>query len=140
MRLPLDILDLKPNNILIRPEQIESIITAELLDNPTLTKWNRPHYLPKGLIRYWSQPIPPWLDVSRHIVGDIGLEVALVDLGHGKLFKSVHFQEVCPSPELTTLNAVQQSSTSRRGISRKNTTSMFSGAGGLSELPLHRRA
>lgn len=140
MRPPLHILDLKPNNILIRPEQIESIITAELLDNPTLTKRNRPHYLPKGLIRYWSQPIPPWLDVSKHVVGDIGLEVALVDLGHGKLFKSFHFQEVCPSPELTTLNAIQQSSTSRRGLFRKNTTSMLSGAGGLSGLPLHRRA
>jgi hypothetical protein len=86
-------LDLKPNNILIRPEQIESIITTELLDNPTLTKRNRPHYLPKGLIRDWSQPIPPWLNVSKHIVGDIGLEVALVDLGHGELFKSVRSQK-----------------------------------------------
>jgi hypothetical protein len=100
-------LDLKPKNILIRPEQIESIITAELLDNPTLTKRNLPHYLPKGLIRYWSQPIPPWPDVSKHIVGDIGLEVALVDLGHGELFKSVRSQKGCPSPKLTTLNAIQ---------------------------------
>lgn len=140
MRLPLHILDLKPNNILIRPEQIEAIITAESLDNPTLTKRNRPHYLPKGLIRYWSQPIPPWLDVSKHIGGDIRLDVALVDLGHGKLFNSVHFQEVYPSPGVTNLIAVQQSSTSRRRVSRKNTTSMLSGAGGLSGLPLHRRA
>lgn len=139
MRPFLKPLDLKPNNILIRPEQIESIITAELLDNPTLTKRNRPHYLPKGLIRYWSQPIPPWLDVSNHIVGDIGL-VALVDLGHGELFESVRSQKGCTSPKLTTLNAVQESSTGGRGISRKNATSMLPGAGGLSGLPLHRRA
>lgn len=100
MRPLLKPLDLKPNNILIRSEQIESIITAELLDNPTLTKRNRPHYLPKGLIRYWSQPIPPWLDVSRHIAGDVGLEVALVDLGHGKLFKSVTFKKSVHHPNL----------------------------------------
>lgn len=75
--------DLKPNNALVRPEDVLSIIADEMVTEPAVTETSQSHRYPAGMIRCKSQPLPPWIGAGDH-VGIVPLHAVLVDFGEGE--------------------------------------------------------
>jgi serine/threonine protein kinase len=75
--------DLKPDNILIRPQEVLPIILDELISEPFEVRIEDPEDYPVGLVRYDSLPLPPTRDASQYNLVD-PLEIAIVDFGRGK--------------------------------------------------------
>jgi serine/threonine protein kinase len=76
--------DLKPNNILVRPQEVLPIILDELISEPFEARIENPERYPVGLVRYDSLPLPPTRGASEYNLAD-PLEIVIVDFGRGKV-------------------------------------------------------
>jgi serine/threonine protein kinase len=80
--------DLKPDNVCVRTNHMESVIRHEMVANPpTVAEMGRDALgrdivLPAGVIPYFSQSLPAWLDEADEVVQD-DITAVLIDLGKG---------------------------------------------------------
>ncbi|KAG7531179.1 hypothetical protein FFLO_04538 [Filobasidium floriforme] len=85
--------DLKSDNILFRPEDVDAVINQELINDPSCS-YDRPEGKPVygGTIAFRSQPLPPWTGKgSKEAIGK--MTAVLADFGHSH-WSHKHFQEI----------------------------------------------
>jgi hypothetical protein len=75
-------IDLKSDNILFRPEDVDAVINQELINDPSCS-YDRPEGKPVygGKVAFRSQPLPPWTGKgSKEVIGK--MTAVLADFGH----------------------------------------------------------